>query len=349
MVLNAGIRNLTRLSLSLSTPVYLPSIPGRLTVQSLRGQLSRYSVDSGPGSDDKHLASSKLFADAEREEAEDDSALSSPRKSSKLTALEQQNENWTGDESIQDAVLRMLVDKYKPMRTGTIVTAEEKIRKAPPKIREGISPVSTISDGEVGSRVVERVVEEESFAEIMRRIDVEASSATTLPSSSSIMTADASAQTFQQPMSGSWATESLLPSSETHRPWHTEYKVPTHVTSSIKFGRMPPPAQSRQRQLLSEDELGQKRRDRAAMRREEQAGRLTRAREGMLDYRIGLRKGQELHAHREGGGGGITAGAGRLNPVTMKGWAGLVEDRIEVCCFCSWTELNTHVSIRELV
>ena len=38
------------------------------------------------------------------------------------------NNDWTGDESIQDAVLRMLVDKYKPLRAGTIRTAEDKLK-----------------------------------------------------------------------------------------------------------------------------------------------------------------------------------------------------------------------------
>jgi hypothetical protein len=32
---------------------------------------------------------------------------------------------------MEDAVLRMLVDKYKPLRTGTVQTAEEKLHRAP--------------------------------------------------------------------------------------------------------------------------------------------------------------------------------------------------------------------------
>ena len=43
-------------------------------------------------------ASDKLFADAEREESDSQSCQ-------KLDALVQQQENWTGEERIQDAVL----------------------------------------------------------------------------------------------------------------------------------------------------------------------------------------------------------------------------------------------------
>ncbi|KAI0306891.1 hypothetical protein B0F90DRAFT_1807630 [Multifurca ochricompacta] len=42
--------------------------------------------------------------------------------------------NWTGDESTEDAVLCMPVDKYKPLRTGTIYTAEEKLHREPPQL-----------------------------------------------------------------------------------------------------------------------------------------------------------------------------------------------------------------------
>jgi hypothetical protein len=48
----------------------------------------------------------------------------------------QQEENWTGDESLHNAVLRMLVDKYKPMRdiAGGIKTADEKLKANPPLV-----------------------------------------------------------------------------------------------------------------------------------------------------------------------------------------------------------------------
>lgn len=54
-----------------------------------------------------------------------------------------------GDESIRDAVLRMLVDKYKPLRTGTIKTADEKIKDLTPRLMTpltaSLTPIATLS------------------------------------------------------------------------------------------------------------------------------------------------------------------------------------------------------------
>lgn len=75
-----------------------------------------------------HRASSKLFADAEQEER----TSVTPAQTGIHRGTTSEHPNWTGDESIEDAVLRMLVDKYKPLRTGTIRTAEEKMHRAPP-------------------------------------------------------------------------------------------------------------------------------------------------------------------------------------------------------------------------
>jgi DnaJ family protein C protein 28 len=118
-----------------------PSLPRRIPNNGLKSlaytQHARFNhssarSDSEGGTSGQASASAKLFADAAREEAEDAAKTSQP--SSRLAVLEQQHPNWTGDESIEDAVLRMLVDKYKPLRTGTIQTAEEKIKQHPPKL-----------------------------------------------------------------------------------------------------------------------------------------------------------------------------------------------------------------------
>ena len=77
--------------------------------------------------------SAKLFADAAQEEAEEH-ANESQRKS-RLSFLENQHANWDGEERVEDTVLRMLVDKYKPLRGGTIRTAEEKLKHMPPSVR----------------------------------------------------------------------------------------------------------------------------------------------------------------------------------------------------------------------
>jgi hypothetical protein len=77
-----------------------------------------------------HRASSKLFVDAEHEER----TGVTPTRTGIPRGTTSEPPNWTGDERIEDAVLRMLVDKYKPLRTGTIRTAEEKMHRAPPQI-----------------------------------------------------------------------------------------------------------------------------------------------------------------------------------------------------------------------
>ncbi|KAK0443877.1 uncharacterized protein EV420DRAFT_1622809 [Desarmillaria tabescens] len=197
------------------------------------------------------------------------------RKTRATTANE--HANWTGDESIQDAVLRMLVDKYKPLRSGTLQSADQKLKRAPP----AISSAGTYH-GEFSA------VSEE-----------------TKPSSSKLL----------QPSTGSWATESLLPSTEGHRPWHTEFKVPSHVSASVKVAYFPLTSSGPSASMHSVDELTRKK-EKEAKKRVEHVGRLSRARESTLDYRLGIKKGSE--------------GMGRRpNPVSMKGWAALVEDKIE--------------------
>ncbi|KAG7097501.1 hypothetical protein E1B28_004843 [Marasmius oreades] len=222
-------------------------------------------------------ASDKLFADAAREEAGRGTTVR--QQSGQLTFLENQEENWTGEERMQDAVLRMLVDKYKPLRSGTIRTAEEKIKLTPPKV--GLST----SEG------------------LQKAL---------MPSTSSQVS-------LRPSQTGSWASEPLLPSSNSHRPWHTEFKVPTHVVSSVKLANIPPPQPARPTSSSTKDERAL-RQEKERLKRTEQAGRLGKARESILDYRLGI-KGAGSLAQEIGGG--------RPNPASLKGWAGLIEDRIE--------------------
>ena len=203
-------------------------------------------------------ASAKLFADAAREEAE---VRSQPRSPSHLTLLESQHENWTGDESTQDAVLRMLVDKYKPLRSGSIQSAEQRLKWNPPKVWS-------------------------------------AGQTSTVPSATT----------------RSWATQPLLPSSEDHRPWHTEFKAPSHATSSIKHTNIPP-ASGRKPSVIPLDDRA-RRKEKEAQKKGERVGRLALARESILDYRLGMKRAGEA--------------VRRVNPLSLKGWAGLIEDKIQV-------------------
>ncbi|KAJ7159831.1 hypothetical protein C8R43DRAFT_853415, partial [Mycena crocata] len=206
--------------------------------------------------------SAKLFADAAQEEAQ-------PESPSRVRRVEEAN--WTGDERIEDTVLRMLVDKYKPLRTGTIQTAEQKLRKSPPRVTQYYPDAPPVSS-------------------------------TPRP-------------TANPPPGGSWASVPLLPPGPPgHRPWHTEFKVPDHATSSVRFARFPlasptpRPNGDIEQTRKTEKELNKK------------LGRLARARESTLDYRLG---------HGTQGKRNAPSGPSRINPVNMKGWTSLIEDRIE--------------------
>ena len=250
------------------------SIPRTAACLPLTSKNARNASTQRPNAD--HSASSKLFEDAAREEAEEEAAA---QRSSTLSMLESQQENWTGDEPIQHAVLRMLVDKYKPMRSGPIRTAEQKLKETPPQVHLAGSHTNML-------------VEEEPSA-VMTRTREEAPTRRYVPG------------------------EPILPGVEGHRPWHTTFTVPSHATSSVRYGNIPPPRPARAPSPLPLDEKA-RRKERETKKRMEQGTRLSRARESTIDYRLGI-KGAAAEQFR------------RPNPVSLKGWASLVEDRIEAC------------------
>ena len=230
-----------------------------------------------------HRASSKLFADAENEER----TGVTPTRTGIDRGTKSEHPNWTGDESTEDAVLRMLVDKYKPLRTGTIRTAEEKMHRAPPQIHAEQPEMTPTSMSEDPSSI---------------------------PSSSRphVYRAD----------------EPLLPAVEGHKPWLTTFKVPSHATASVRYGHIPTVGSSssstsstrRAAQAGLTDDDRTRRKERDVKKRSEIVGRLTRAKESTLDYRLGITKNIKSSMQE------------RPNPVSVKGWAGLVEARIEVRC-----------------
>lgn len=250
------------------------TIPKDLSRIRPRLHARHYSESTKATSD--HRASSKLFDDAAKEESAEREAQV---RSSRVDALYSKHENWTGEELMQDAVLRMLVDKYKPLRSGSIRTADEKLKQAPPKVDSG-------STAEVEETVVYPIP-------------------STNPYEASIRSG------------ANMAKVPLLPAIEGHQPWHTTFRVPSHSTSNVKYGNIPPPSSSRKTPALSMDEQARKK-ARDARKRSEQGLRLAQARETTLDYRLGLK--------------GAAGQVRRPNPVSLKGWASLVEDRIEVCC-----------------
>lgn len=227
-----------------------------------------------------HRASSKLFTDAKHEEA-------TPSQPTILRRTIPKHTNWAGDESIEDAVLRMLVDKYKLLRTGTVQTAEEKLRRTPPIVSAQPPAILSISETPM-------------------------TTPSPSPPSSSVCRAD----------------EPILQPVEGHKPWLTKFKAPSHVSASIRYGEFPtapPPTPTTSvepsqsvRATERADDLA-RRKDRDAQKRSEIAGRLTRAKESTLDYRLGIKS--------RGSGG--RARQARPNPVSIKGWTSLVEERIE--------------------
>ncbi|EMD40388.1 hypothetical protein CERSUDRAFT_130190 [Gelatoporia subvermispora B] len=162
----------------------------------------------------------------------------------------------------------MLVDKYKPLRSGPIRTADEKLKSAPPRVG---TPAAS-SEGDVN-------------------INMDAVRAR--------------------------AKEPLLPSIEGHEPWHTTFTVPSHATSSVRYGHIAPSPTPRAAPAPLDEKA--KRKAREERRRTEHGGRLLRARESTLDYRLGLKAGSP----------GTPTEQRVPTPVSLKGWANLVEDKIE--------------------
>ena len=208
----------------------------------------------------------------------------------------QADKNWDGDEPIADAVLRMLVDKYKPLRSGTVIAADERLSKSTPSIRMGgISSGSPLSPSE-------SMPDESSIAYNSPPVNPEV---------------DRSKPLKDQP---------LLHAVEGHRPWHTNFTAPSHATASIRLGTFQPvnpgrsPAQDDKAKKLEKENR----------RRFQTAFKLEEAKESALEHRLGVKQQKRTHA----------------DPITMKGWRTLVEERIEVgFTVVSWFLSVFHVAL----
>ena len=179
----------------------------------------------------------------------------------------------------------MLVDKYKPLRSGTILSADEKLSKAAPTVRMGDVPLSSSVSFSESSQ-------EEAF--------------TTSNRSLAYPKVDPSKPLKDQ---------ALLPAVEGHQPWHTSFTAPSHATASIRLGNIEPVKPGRPPAL---DEKARKL-EKENKKRFQTAFKLEGAKESVLDHRLGIKQQKRTQA----------------NPVTMKGWRSLVEERIEVSMSCS--------------
>lgn len=253
-------------------------------------------------------ASAKLFQDAIEEETL--SASTSSRDHLRLT----QGPIWSGDETTPDAVLRMLVDSHKPLRTGTGVkhnAADEKIKgwMKGLKLEPRLGPSPNI----LGTAPAPDAIEAEAEVETLNP------HRTTIPP-------------------------------HLHRPWHATYTGETsqEEVPRIRYGtfikksagaddlanilelQLPPGADGKTKQRI-----------RSLRRTGKMVKRVESAREGALDYKLGLGAGEggqvvEVEAEEDdvfGGNrqvrGSSVLGAQKGSASGLRAWAGLVEDRIQ--------------------
>lgn len=265
-------------------------------------------ADDTPSSSKNHdslSGSAKLFADAFEEESQ--TKAGSSRDHLRLT----QGEVWTGDENQVDAVLRMLVDAHKPLRTGTALghdTADKKIKG----MLKGINMEPRIRTETVNRSTAETMEEDQAFEQLP-------SHRTTLPP-------------------------------HLHRPWHATYtgaSVYEEEAPKIKYGmfikkkasaddlsnilelQLPPGADGKTRSRI-----------RDARRSHKKVARLGTAREEALDYRLSQGAGEigeETIMAAEDGTfsgnrqvkGASVLGAQKGGASGLRAWQGLVEDRIQ--------------------
>ncbi|KAH8118787.1 hypothetical protein DFH11DRAFT_1850319 [Phellopilus nigrolimitatus] len=210
--------------------------------------------DSNPpekrGQEVDYSASTQLLADAAREQADEAAQAAAAARALARAEAAAGEANWSGEEPLRAAVLRMLADAHKPLRGPAVRSADEKLRGAPPAVA---APA---------------------------------------------------------PGAG-WAAVPLLPAVEGHRPWLTTFRPPAHGAPSIRRGAVVAPA----RAAGAGD--AERKVEREARRRGEAAERLGRARDSTLNYRLGVGAKSAEGAQR------------RPVPLGMKGWASLVEERIE--------------------
>lgn len=211
---------------------------------------------------------------------------------------------WTGEENTRDAVLRMLMDTHKPLRSDVVATAEQKIKELTkrldmePIVREK-SPNSTLRRQE---QALLQELDDEAEAPRVVRVD------------------------------RSIELERQIPPEE-FRPWMAQYvaKDQDTDTPSIFHGKFLSTGPSSlssimDRPVISADpKLRQAERQR--QRTERTQGRLVGAREGALEYRLGGGEGYQAKG-TSAAGGGVRGG-----PSGVRAWQNLVEDRIEVSLF----------------
>ncbi|WVR03189.1 hypothetical protein IAU60_000180 [Kwoniella sp. DSM 27419] len=268
------------------------------------------SAEGGLKDDRAQLTgAAKLFADALEEESLGSTSSSTQnREHLRLT----QGPVWTGDETQQDAVLRMLVDAHKPLRNPGGIKATA----ADDKIKGWMKGLNL--EPRLGQPVTSPSAEEAGLARVV---------------------------TEEQPNPHRTTIPPHL-----HRPWHATYTGERKAAEvpNIKYGtfiktrkdgdaltnllelQLPPNADGKTRARVKE-----------ARRAGKIVRRLDSAREGALDYKLGLNgeepimvevpedeEGVSFRGNRQQKGSSVL-GAQKGGASGMRAWGGLVEDRIQ--------------------
>lgn len=206
-----------------------------------------------------------LFERAKREEQAEEGEIERKEQTTNALLARQAERNWDGEEPIADAVLRMLVDKYKPLRSGTIITADEKLSKSAPSIRVQRVPSS----------------------------DPSLSSSESAPDEIPI-TSDRPLACLEVDRTKPLRGQPLLPAIEGHRPWHTNFTAPSHTTASIRLGNFRLAASGPQ--SPAPDEKARKL-EKENRRRLQTALKLEGAKESVLDHRLGIKQQKRAHVN----------------------------------------------------
>lgn len=130
--------------------------------------------------------------------------------------------------------------------------------------------------------------------------------------------------------------ERTIPASE-FKPWHAKYVAKDQVSASpsILYGQFINDADfSNVASLLDQPQILNDPKARKAIKKSMEGqkirGRLTGAREGALDYRLGVEDGKAGEKYGQHRGSSAAGGSMRGAPSGMRAWNNLVEDRIEV-------------------
>ncbi|ORX41269.1 ABC1 family-domain-containing protein [Kockovaella imperatae] len=241
-------------------------------------------------SDNPHLTgAARLLAQA----LEEEEGTSRP-SSSRDHLVHSQGPIWTGDESQSDAVLRMLVDAHKPLRTG-----------------EGIK--STASEDKIKRWMKEIDLKPKQGAFVTAPVPSDTAESTT-PHRTTIP------PHLHRPWHSTYTGDSQVAddSPKVKYGTFTRKRADADALANILELQLPQGADAKTRARVRENR-----------KRSRLVGRMESAREKALDYQLDIDEDAETFEGNRQLRGSSVLGAGRGNASGLRAWAGLVEDRIQ--------------------